>query len=59
MIDYPETIDLTSYIQGYEEYCDEIERKNQNNYLDDFTEEDDKRIDEARLEEIFSGETDL
>lgn len=59
MIDYPETIDLPSYIAGYEEYCEEIERKNQEDYIDSFTEYDDKQIDEKRIREVFDGKSNI
>lgn len=59
MIDYPDTVDLSSYIPGYESYCEEIERRNQQSYSSEFTEEDDKRIDEFRLTEEFNGKSDL
>lgn len=55
---YPETIDLPSYIPGYESYCEEIEKESSDN-TDEFTEEDDRRIDEFRLTEVFHGEINL
>lgn len=59
MTDYPDTEDLTSYIPGYEEYCDEIERNNKRNYSNEFTEYDDERYDEYRIQEELNGKRNL
>lgn len=55
MINYPETKDLPSYIPGYENYCEEIERNNNRDYSNGFTEDDDQRYDEYRIQEEISG----
>lgn len=59
MTDYPDTKDLTSYISGYEQYCDEIEKSNNQNHSNDFTEYDDERYDEYRIQEELNGKQDL
>lgn len=53
LTDYPDTVDLPSYIPGYESYCEQIEKNNQKNYTSEFTEEDDRKIDEFRLQEFI------
>lgn len=59
MINYPETKDLSSYIPGYEAYCDEIEQSNNRDYSNSFTEEDDKKYEAYRIQEEINGKRDL
>lgn len=59
MTDYSETKDLPSYISGYEQYCDEIERSNKRNHSNEFTEYDDERYEEYRIQEELNGKRNL